>query len=82
MEAADALAYRVVLDYFLPLAIPLLLFRTNLHRVLHSTGVLLLAFLLGSGSRRAERCEHTSPRLLRWACAREARTCCRAQQPC
>ncbi|OEL15834.1 Bax inhibitor 1, partial [Dichanthelium oligosanthes] len=46
--AADAPAYRVVLDYLLPLAIPLLLFRADLRRVLRSTGALLLAFLLGS----------------------------------
>ena len=46
--AADAPAYRVVLEYLLPLAIPLLLFRADLRRVLRSTGALLLAFLLGS----------------------------------
>ncbi|KAL6606422.1 hypothetical protein ACP70R_042075 [Stipagrostis hirtigluma subsp. patula] len=46
--AADAPAYRVVLDYLLPLAIPLLLFRADLRRVLRSTGALLQAFLLGS----------------------------------
>ncbi|GJN29923.1 hypothetical protein PR202_gb18186 [Eleusine coracana subsp. coracana] len=46
--AADAPAYRVVLDYLLPLAIPLLLFSADLRRVLRSTGHLLRAFLLGS----------------------------------
>ncbi|PAN22614.1 hypothetical protein PAHAL_4G031600 [Panicum hallii] len=50
--AADAPAYRVALDYLLPLAIPLLLFRSDLRRrprgVFRSTGALLLAFLLGS----------------------------------
>ncbi|TVT99317.1 hypothetical protein EJB05_55316, partial [Eragrostis curvula] len=46
--AADAPAYRVVLDYLLPLAIPLLLFGADLRRVLRSTGDLLRAFLLGS----------------------------------
>ena len=46
--AADTPAYRVVLEYLLPLAIPLLLFRADLRRVLRSTGALLLAFLLGS----------------------------------
>ncbi|GJN29979.1 hypothetical protein PR202_gb18250 [Eleusine coracana subsp. coracana] len=47
--AADAPAYRVVLDYLLPLAIPLLLaFSADLRRVLRSTGDLLRAFLLGS----------------------------------
>ncbi|CAN6239838.1 unnamed protein product [Urochloa humidicola] len=40
--ASDAPAYRVVLDYLLPLAIPLLLFRADLRRVLRSTGALLL----------------------------------------
>jgi uncharacterized membrane protein len=48
--ASDAPAYRVVLDYLLPLAIPLLLFRADLRRVLRSTGALLLAFLLGSAA--------------------------------
>ncbi|TKW37327.1 hypothetical protein SEVIR_1G039800v4 [Setaria viridis] len=51
--AADAPAYRVVLDYLLPLAIPLLLFRADLRRVLRSTGALLLAFLLGSAATAA-----------------------------
>ncbi|KAE8784671.1 putative membrane protein YjcL-like [Hordeum vulgare] len=48
LVAADAPAYRVVLDYQLPLAVPLLLFRADLRRVLCSSGALLLAFLLGS----------------------------------
>lgn len=48
LVAADAPAYRVVLDYLLPLAVPLLLFTADLRRVLRSTGALLLAFLLGS----------------------------------
>jgi len=52
--AAGATAYRVALDYLLPLAIPLLLFRADLRRrrrgVFRSTGSLLLAFLLGSGT--------------------------------
>lgn len=48
LVAADAPAYRVVLDYLLPLAVPLLLFRADLRRVLRSSGALLLAFLLGS----------------------------------
>ncbi|KAJ4781381.1 hypothetical protein LUZ62_065638 [Rhynchospora pubera] len=46
--ASDAPAYKVVLEYLLPLAIPLLLFNADLRRVLKSTGVLLLAFLVGS----------------------------------
>ncbi|PHT83689.1 hypothetical protein T459_12132 [Capsicum annuum] len=44
----EAPAYSVVLKYPLPLTIPLLLFRENLQHVLHSTGPLLLAFLLAS----------------------------------
>jgi uncharacterized membrane protein len=50
LVAADAPAYRVVYDYLLPLAVPLLLFTADLRRVLRSTGALLLAFLLGSGT--------------------------------
>ncbi|XP_064992972.1 uncharacterized protein LOC135629481 [Musa acuminata AAA Group] len=46
--ASDASAYRVVLDYLLPMAVPLLLFNADLRRVLRSTGTLLLAFLVGS----------------------------------
>lgn len=45
----DAPAYSVVLEFLLPLTIPLLLFRANLHHVVRSTGTMLLAFLLGSG---------------------------------
>lgn len=45
----DASAYSVVMDFLLPLAIPLLLFRADLRNVARSTGTLLLAFLLGSG---------------------------------
>ncbi|CAD5190116.1 unnamed protein product [Musa acuminata subsp. malaccensis] len=48
--ASDASAYRVVLDYLLPMAVPLLLFNADLRRVLRSTGTLLLAFLVGSGT--------------------------------
>ncbi|KAF8658828.1 hypothetical protein HU200_059321 [Digitaria exilis] len=51
VAAADAPAYRVVLDYLLPLAIPLVLFRADLRRVLRPSGAMLLAFLLGSGTR-------------------------------
>ncbi|KAJ1258010.1 hypothetical protein BS78_10G040700 [Paspalum vaginatum] len=51
--AADAPAYRVVLEYLLPLAVPLLLFRADLRRVVRSTGALLLAFLLGSAATTA-----------------------------
>lgn len=46
--ASDAPAYNVVLEYLLPLAIPLLLFNADLRRVFRTTGKLLLAFLLGS----------------------------------
>ncbi|RRT68724.1 hypothetical protein B296_00025900 [Ensete ventricosum] len=48
--ASDAPAHRVVLDYLLPMAVPLLLFNADLRRVLRSTGTLLLAFLVGSGT--------------------------------
>ncbi|KAG6502302.1 hypothetical protein ZIOFF_042194 [Zingiber officinale] len=48
--APDAPAYRVVLEFLLPVAVPLLLFNADLRRVLKSTGTLLLAFLVGSGT--------------------------------
>lgn len=44
----DAPAYKIVLEILLPMAVPLLLFRADLRRVIQSTGTLLLAFLLGS----------------------------------
>ncbi|KAF8044051.1 hypothetical protein BT93_A2124 [Corymbia citriodora subsp. variegata] len=43
----EAPAYSTVLEFLLPLTIPLLLFRADLRRVFRSTGKLLLAFLLG-----------------------------------
>ncbi|XP_038877446.1 uncharacterized membrane protein YjcL-like [Benincasa hispida] len=46
--ASDAPAFPIVLEFLLPLAVPLLLFRADLRRVIKSTGTLLLAFLLGS----------------------------------
>lgn len=46
--ASEAPAYDVVLGFLLPLAVPLLLYRADMRRVLRSTGTLLLAFLLGS----------------------------------
>ncbi|RWR87844.1 DUF819 domain-containing protein [Cinnamomum micranthum f. kanehirae] len=46
--ACDAPAYSIVMEYLLPIAVPLLLFRADLRRVVRSTGMLLLAFLLGS----------------------------------
>jgi uncharacterized membrane protein len=45
----EAPAYSVVLEFMLPLTVPLLLFRADLRSVIRSTGTLLLAFLLGSG---------------------------------
>ncbi|XP_057525738.1 uncharacterized protein LOC130805115 isoform X1 [Amaranthus tricolor] len=44
----EATAYSIVLEYLLPLTVPLLLFRANLRQVVQSTGRLLLAFLLGT----------------------------------
>eukprot|EP00268_Persea_americana_P012633 TRINITY_DN15387_c0_g1_i1.p1 TRINITY_DN15387_c0_g1~~TRINITY_DN15387_c0_g1_i1.p1 ORF type:complete len:480 (+),score=75.16 TRINITY_DN15387_c0_g1_i1:111-1442(+) len=46
--ACEAPAYSIVMEYLLPIAVPLLLFRADLRRVVRSTGMLLLAFLLGS----------------------------------
>ncbi|XP_061361326.1 uncharacterized protein LOC133305205 isoform X4 [Gastrolobium bilobum] len=46
--SVEAGAYDVVMRFLLPLAVPLLLFRADLRRVIKSTGTLLLAFLLGS----------------------------------
>lgn len=46
--SSEAKAYSLVLEFLLPLAVPLLLFRADLRRVIKSTGKLLLAFLLGS----------------------------------
>ncbi|XP_065869384.1 uncharacterized protein [Euphorbia lathyris] len=44
----EATAYLVVLEFLLPLTIPLLLFRADLRNVIRSTGRLLLAFMLGT----------------------------------
>ncbi|KAJ0042025.1 hypothetical protein Pint_17522 [Pistacia integerrima] len=46
--SCESPAYKIVLEFLLPLAVPLLLFRADLRRVIKSTGALLLAFLLGS----------------------------------
>ncbi|KAJ0658265.1 hypothetical protein HanLR1_Chr14g0555811 [Helianthus annuus] len=46
--SSEAHAYPIVLEYLLPLAVPLLLFRADMFRVFRSTGKLLLAFLIGS----------------------------------
>ncbi|CAN6485201.1 unnamed protein product [Victoria cruziana] len=45
---SEAPAYSMVMDYLLPLTVPLLLFRADLRQIIRSTGRLLLAFLLGS----------------------------------
>ncbi|KAH9611056.1 hypothetical protein KSS87_018959 [Heliosperma pusillum] len=44
----EAPAYSIVMEYLLPLTIPLLLFRANMRQLIQSTGKLLLAFLIGS----------------------------------
>ncbi|KAF8113515.1 hypothetical protein N665_0049s0031 [Sinapis alba] len=46
--SAEAPAFAIVLNFLLPLAIPLLLFRADLRSVVQSTGKLLVAFLIGS----------------------------------
>ncbi|XP_040368345.1 uncharacterized membrane protein YjcL isoform X1 [Rosa chinensis] len=46
--SSNAPALSIVLEFLLPLAVPLLLYRADLRRVIKSTGPLLLAFLLGS----------------------------------
>ncbi|CAF2121906.1 unnamed protein product, partial [Brassica napus] len=46
--SSDSPAFAIVLNFLLPLAVPLLLFRADLRRVVKSTGKLLLAFLIGS----------------------------------
>ncbi|XP_031475772.1 uncharacterized protein LOC116247668 isoform X2 [Nymphaea colorata] len=45
---SEAPAYSMVMEYLLPLTVPLLLFRADLRHVIQSTGLLLLVFLLGS----------------------------------
>ncbi|KAM1070183.1 hypothetical protein TB1_002053 [Malus domestica] len=44
----EAPAYSIVLEFLLPLSIPLLLYRADLRSVMRSTGTLLLVFVLGS----------------------------------
>ncbi|XP_059629168.1 uncharacterized protein LOC132271725 [Cornus florida] len=44
----EAPAYSIVLQYLLPLTVPLLLFRADLRHVIRTTRTLLCAFLLGS----------------------------------
>lgn len=48
--ASSAPAYSIVNAYVLPLAVPLLLYGSDLRRVLADTGRLLVAFLIGSGT--------------------------------
>ncbi|WZZ37268.1 hypothetical protein YC2023_020669 [Brassica napus] len=43
--SSDAPAFAVVLNFLLPIVVPLLLFRADLRRVVQSTGKLLLAFM-------------------------------------
>ncbi|EPS60693.1 hypothetical protein M569_14108, partial [Genlisea aurea] len=45
---SESPAYNVVLEFLLPLAVPLLLYRADLRRIVRSTGALMLAFLIGS----------------------------------
>ncbi|XP_058112582.1 uncharacterized protein LOC131255781 isoform X3 [Magnolia sinica] len=48
--ASEVPVYSDVLEYLLPIAIHLLLFRADLRRILQSIGALLLVFLLGSAA--------------------------------
>nr|XP_034899018.1 uncharacterized protein LOC118037209 [Populus alba] len=43
-------AYSIQLEFLFPLTIPLLLFRADLRRVFTSTGIFLLAFLIGTAT--------------------------------
>lgn len=45
----EAPAYSIVMEFLLPMAVPLLLFKADLHRIFQSTGTLFVAFLVGSG---------------------------------
>lgn len=44
----EARAYSIVMEFILPLTIPLMLFRADMRNVIKSTGKLLLAFFIGS----------------------------------
>ena len=57
--SSDAPAFDVVLNFLLPLAVPLLLFRADLRRVVQSTGKFLLAFLIGSTKNQTCLCTST-----------------------
>nr|XP_043632562.1 uncharacterized membrane protein YjcL-like isoform X2 [Erigeron canadensis] len=46
----QAPAYSVVMEFLLPLTIPLMLFRADMRNVVESTGKLLLAFSIGSAA--------------------------------
>ena len=45
-------AHGVVMEYLLPVAVPLLLLGADLRRVVRTTGDLIKAFLIGSGNRK------------------------------
>ncbi|KAG0498041.1 hypothetical protein HPP92_002732 [Vanilla planifolia] len=47
---SDGPVYGVVMEFLLPLVIPLLLFNADMGRIVHSTGFMLLAFLVGSAA--------------------------------
>jgi len=46
----QALAYDVVWDYLVPLAIPLLLFQADLKRIVRESGPILIAFVIGAAA--------------------------------
>lgn len=48
--AVEAPPYGVVMQFLLPLSVPLLLFTADLRRVIKTTGALLIPFLLGAGT--------------------------------
>lgn len=48
--SSEAPAFSIVKEFLLPVAVPLLLYRADMRRMIKSTGALLLAFLLGSGT--------------------------------
>lgn len=44
----EAMPYSIVMEFLLPLSVPLLLFRADIRHIIRSTGTLLGVFLLGS----------------------------------
>lgn len=46
----EAMPYSIVMEFLLPLSVPLLLFRADIRHIIRSTGTLLGVFLLGSGN--------------------------------